>query len=111
MDGKDASEYKGPLHQTGLGIHRVLRCRLVKPMTETTMDDVRARLEKIYASGLPLFTKEGIGYAWEQIKREVGHGDKVFTQDISGETVEYDVITGKVKSMGEEDGIEVRYIW
>ena len=109
MEDND-SEYKGPLHQSGGGIHATLRCRLVNPKDETTLEEVKDRLDKVYESGAPFFTKERIRFAWEEIKREPGYAKKVFTKDINDELVECDVNTDKIRSMGEKDGVEVRYI-
>jgi hypothetical protein len=111
MEDRSNSENEEPLHNKGGGIRVSLRCRPLKPYGETSIEEVKARLDKVYESGIPLFTKERIRYAWEEIQREPGHGGKVFTKDIHGELVQYDVITGETRQLKGMDGIDVSYMW
>ena len=76
------------------------KCRPVNPTTETTKQ-LRQRLEKVYASGRPLFTKKNIRYTWAQTKRAVSHGGKVYSKDFSGNTIEHDVMFGRNVSIPE----------
>lgn len=79
-----------PLPSNLAQFRRMTPARMVNPTTETE-NDVRSHLVEAYMSGQPLFTKKNIRYAWEQTQRRPGHGGKVYSKDIKGNTVEYTV--------------------
>ncbi|CAI7620194.1 unnamed protein product [Penicillium bialowiezense] len=79
-----------PLPSNLAQFRRMTQGRMVNPTTETE-SDARSHLVEAYMSGQPLFTKKNIRYAWEQTQRRPGHGGKVYSKDIKGNTVEYTV--------------------
>jgi hypothetical protein len=106
------SGYNGPrqaFYDNLLGLPRRLE-EHEEDYGETTLEEVRARLDKTYKSGVPFFTKERIQFAWDQAKREPGYGKKVFTKDINDKLVEYDGLPGEVVSREMEGEEEVHFI-
>ncbi|CAG8076143.1 unnamed protein product [Penicillium salamii] len=94
MDEKDIMRSHGPpsLDQLTCTFHS--KCRPVNPTGETAKE-LRKRLEEVYMSGRPLFTKKNIRYAWAQTKRTPGNGGKLYSKDFSGNTIEHDVTIGR----------------
>ncbi|KAJ5496654.1 hypothetical protein N7463_008641 [Penicillium fimorum] len=86
-------------------------CRLAEPRETLTLEEAKAILDRLYESGVPFFTKELIQDMWDQTKRDPVQGDIIFTKDITGAIVEYDVETGKVRPWVLADDTELEYVW
>ncbi|CEJ58710.1 hypothetical protein PMG11_07358 [Penicillium brasilianum] len=75
-----------------------------------TTEEAQERIDKLYESGVPFFSKEMIRFAFEQCQRKPPRGEMLYTKDITGAMVEFESQTGDVKKENEEDGDEVEYI-
>lgn len=65
-----------------------------------SLDEAYRRIDELYHSGKPFFTKEAIRAAYEQFQTAKNHGDKIFVKDITGETIEYTLKTGDIQHWG-----------
>lgn len=64
-----------------------------------------AKLDELYAKGTPFFTRESILYIRDQIQNRVVKGDTVSVIALDGAQIDFDVDTGKVTSIyDDEDG-------
>lgn len=75
-----------------------------------TKDEALARIDQLYESGVPFFTKESIRAILEQFQRPPVHGDKVFVKDLLGATVECDIKTGDTQIFREWNDDEHEYL-
>ncbi|KGO77606.1 hypothetical protein PITC_074130 [Penicillium italicum] len=90
--------------------YRYTRCRLAEPSEMPTQEEAKAIIDRLYASGVPFFTKDLIQDIWDQIKREPARGDKILTKDITGAVVECEVETGKVHQWLLDDDTKLEYV-
>ncbi|KAJ5782415.1 hypothetical protein N7457_004189 [Penicillium paradoxum] len=84
---------------------RLVHCKGVPPLKEA-----EALIDRLYASGVPFFTKQTIQYAWDQIKREPARGEEIFLKHITGETAVCIAETGKVNEWGPDNNTMKKYI-
>lgn len=63
-----------------------------------TMDEALVRIDELYDSGKPFFTKESIRAVYEQFQDSTGHGDKIFVKDVAGAMIEYTLRTGETET-------------
>jgi hypothetical protein len=75
-----------------------------------TTEEAQERIDKLYDSGVPFFSKEMIRFAFEQCQRKPPRGEMLYTKDITGAMVQFESQTGDVRKEKEEDGVEVEYI-
>ncbi|KAJ5636040.1 uncharacterized protein N7484_009353 [Penicillium longicatenatum] len=78
--------------------------------TPKSEEEALARIDELYSSGAPWFSKETIRSALEQIQRQPAHGDKIFVKAIDGAMVEYDTKCGDIKTMREPDGPDTEWV-
>lgn len=72
-----------------------------------TMGEALARIDELYDSEKPFFTKESIRGVYEQFQGPTGPGDKIFVKDVAGATIEYTLRTGETFIWRlSSDGIE-----
>ena len=71
--------------------------------TPQSLKEAQDRIDELYASGVPFFTKENIRSAFEQMQRPHARGDKIFLKAVDGATIEFDMRTGDVKPRIEND--------
>ncbi|KAJ5606097.1 hypothetical protein N7510_008878 [Penicillium lagena] len=72
-----------------------------------TRAEALARIDELYNSGKPFFTKESIRAAYEQFQGSTGPGDKILVKDVAGATIEYTLRTGETFSWKlSHDGTE-----
>lgn len=75
-----------------------------------TMEEAQARIDKLYESGVPFFSKERIRLAFEQCQRKPSRGEMLYVKDITGALVEFECQTGDVKEELEKDGVRLEYL-
>ncbi|KAJ5121427.1 uncharacterized protein N7515_009388 [Penicillium bovifimosum] len=68
---------------------------LLEPRSPPTNDEAKARIQELYDSGVPFFTKDAIREIWEQMQRQLGQGDKVVVKDVTGAKLGCEVKLGK----------------
>ena len=90
--------------------YKLTHCHLVEPGEVPTLEEAKAIIDRLYASGVPFFTKEIIQDMWDQVKGDPVQGDKILTKDITGAVVECDVETGKVREWWMDD-LGLKFIW
>lgn len=90
--------------------YKLTHCYLVEPGEVPTLEEAKAIIDRLYASGVPFFTKEIIQDMWDHIKRDPVEGDKILSKDITGAVVECDVETGKVRQWWEDD-LALEFVW
>lgn len=74
------------------------------PDAPATEEEALARIDEVYNSGKPFFTKEAIRGIYEQLQRPPARGDKVLGKDITGEAVEFEIETGKIQRLRRQNG-------
>ncbi|KAJ5587449.1 uncharacterized protein N7459_003214 [Penicillium hispanicum] len=79
--------------------------------TPKSMEEAQARIDGLYASGVPFFTKANLRSALEQIQRSPARGEKIFLQAVDGATVEFDMRTGEVKPRIDENDQRTEYLF
>lgn len=60
-----------------------------------TMEEAITRIDELYDSGKPFFTKESIRSVYEQFQGPTEAGDKILVKDVAGATIEYTLRTGE----------------
>lgn len=75
-----------------------------------TMEEAQARIDLLYESGVPFFSKEMIRFAFEQCQRKPRRGEKLYVKDITGALVEFECQTGDVKKEVDKDGVRMEYL-
>lgn len=60
-----------------------------------TIGEAFARIDELYDSEKPFFTKESIRAVYEQFQGPTSPGDKIFVKDVAGATTEYTLRTGE----------------
>lgn len=60
-----------------------------------TVSQALDRIDEIYNSGKPFFTKDSIRAVYEQFQRSTKPGDKILVKDVAGTVIEYTLRTGK----------------
>jgi hypothetical protein len=75
-----------------------------------TMEETQARIDELYESGVPFFSKEVIRFVYEQCQRKPRRGEMIYVKDITGALVEFECQTGDVKGENEKDGVKFEYI-
>jgi hypothetical protein len=71
------------------------------------MGEALARIDELYNSGKPFFTKESIRAVYEQFQGSTGPGDKIYVKDVAGATIEYTLRTGETFTWRlRSDGME-----
>ncbi|KAJ5745905.1 hypothetical protein N7520_011087 [Penicillium odoratum] len=73
-------------------------------------EEALARIDELYNSNVPWFSKKTIRSALEQIQRRPARGDKIFVKAVDGTMVEYDIETGDVRDMRWADGPHTQWI-
>lgn len=58
------------------------------------LNEVIRRIDEIYSSGKPFFTKTSIRAVYEQFQGSKSPGDKIFVADVAGTIIEYTLRTG-----------------
>ncbi|KAF3027952.1 hypothetical protein E8E15_001452 [Penicillium rubens] len=86
------------------------RCRLAEPGEAPTLEEAVEIIDRLYESGVPLFTKALIQDIWDQIKQDPALGDKILTKDITGAVVECEVEKGKVRQW-QVDNTDIEYVY
>lgn len=80
------------------------------PRAPATKEKALARIDEVYNSGKPFFTKEAIREIYEQLQQPPVRGDKVLGKDIiTGEAVVFEIETGKIwrsRRMGSDVWVE-----
>lgn len=76
---------------------------LVEPRETPTMDEAKARIDELYESGVPFFSKSTIREIWDQFKAQPAAGDKIIFKDLTGATLECEVKLGKSQMMRSGD--------
>ncbi|KAJ5558339.1 hypothetical protein N7535_008552 [Penicillium sp. DV-2018c] len=89
---------------------------LVEPRSPPpTKDEAKARIQELYDSGAPIFTKESIREIWEQIQRKPVEGDKIIIRDITGAKLQSEVRVGSTTELdvrkGEGEWMKRTYIY
>lgn len=80
------------------------------PDEPKTMEEAQARIDQLYESGVPFFSKEMIRFAFEQCQRKPRRGEKLYVKDITGALVEFECQTGDVKKEVDKDGVRMEYL-
>ncbi|KAJ5898018.1 hypothetical protein N7504_008306 [Penicillium tannophilum] len=78
--------------------------------TPKSEEEALARIDELYNSGVPWFSKETIRSALEQIQRPPAHGDQIVVKAVDGAMVEYDIKSGDIKTMRHTDGVEEEWV-
>lgn len=78
--------------------------------TPKSMEEAQARIDELYASGVPFFSKENIRSALEQMQRPLAHGDKIYVKAVDRATVEFDMRIGEVKPRIDENNEKSEYL-
>lgn len=76
-----------------------------------TIDEAAARLDQLYESGVPFFTKEAIRTAFEQCQRvsESQEDTMIYLKDLTGAMVEFTTKTGEIKK-GDFEFVEYEFL-
>jgi hypothetical protein len=67
----------------------------VPPDAPQTREEAIARIDQLYDSGTPFFTKDGIRAIHQQLQQSPGRGDEVLVRDVAGTTLAYTLRTGE----------------
>lgn len=67
----------------------------VPPDAPLNTEEAIVRIDQLYDSGKPFFTKYGIRAIHGQLQRFPGRGDQVFVRDVAGATMVYTLTTGE----------------
>lgn len=83
----------------------------VPPDAPKTTDEAAARLDQLYESGVPFFTKEAIRAAFEQGQSLANSQEDtmIYMKDLTGAMVEFTTKTGEIMKR-EEEGIEYEFL-
>lgn len=76
-------------------IWAVCQGALVDARETETKEQAIARIDALYESGIPFFTKRAIRALSDQLKTQNTPGDKIITKDLIGARVEWRVKLGK----------------
>lgn len=60
-----------------------------------SLNEAIRRIDEIYNSGKPFFTKTSICAIYEQFQGSKSPGDKIFVRDVAGTMIEYTLRTGE----------------
>ncbi|OKP11082.1 hypothetical protein PENSUB_3491 [Penicillium subrubescens] len=60
-----------------------------------TISEAFDRIDEVYNSGKPFFTKDSIRAVYVQFQRSTNRGDKVLVKDVAGTLIEYTLRTGE----------------
>lgn len=80
------------------------------PDTPKTEEEALSRIDDLYASGVPFFSKDSIRSAWEQMQKPLVDGDKIYIKALDGAMIEYDLRIGHVNTMREADGPDTEWV-
>lgn len=81
----------------------------VAPDAPQNIEEAIARIDQLYNSGIPFFTKDELRAIHEQFQRSPGHGDEVLVRDVAGATIASTLKIGetfKHHSMESRDVLE-----
>lgn len=73
----------------------IIQGTLIDPRETETKEQVIARIDTLYESGIPFFTKRAIRALSDQLKTQNTLGDKIITKDLTGARIEWRVKLGK----------------
>jgi hypothetical protein len=73
------------------------------------MEEAQARIDQLYKSGVPFFSKEMIRFVYEQCQRKPSRGEMLYVKDITGALVEFECQTGDLKAEIDKDGVKMQY--
>ncbi|KAJ5376297.1 hypothetical protein N7509_013183 [Penicillium cosmopolitanum] len=62
---------------------------LIEPREKETKEQVIAKIDTLYESGVPFFTKNAIRALSNQLKTKTTPGDKIITKDLTGASIEW----------------------
>jgi hypothetical protein len=68
---------------------------LADPREKESKEEVIAKIDALYESGVPFFTKRAIRALSDQLKTKTTPGDKIVTEDLTGASIEWKVKIGK----------------
>ncbi|KAJ5761411.1 hypothetical protein N7533_003450 [Penicillium manginii] len=68
---------------------------LADPREKESKEQVIAKIDALYESGVPFFTKRAIRALSDQLKTKTTPGDKIVTEDLTGASIEWKVKIGK----------------
>lgn len=68
---------------------------LVDPREKETKEQVIAKIDALYESGVPFFTKRAIRALSDQLQTKTTPGDIIVTTDLTGAEIEWKVMIGK----------------
>lgn len=83
--------------------------KLLEPREDVTVEQAQARIDELYASGIPFFTKQAIQELWDQIQSKPTSGDKIVTKDLTGDSLEWKVKLGKSIELRSGEDRETRH--
>ncbi|KAJ5690103.1 hypothetical protein N7462_004495 [Penicillium macrosclerotiorum] len=99
------------VEDTGLGSYSYMCTRRWPEMPHDapqSIDEAVARIDQMYESGIPFFTKDAIRSAFEQCQQEPASGKKIYLPGLDGAIVEFDTWTGESRPGTSMDGDEVK---
>lgn len=76
-----------------------------------TTDEAVSRLDQLYESGVPFFTKEAIRAAFDQCQRlaKPQENTMIYMKDLTGAMIKFTTKTGEIDNF-EEDGVEYEHL-
>lgn len=69
----------------------------------STQDEAVAKIEDLYNTGKPLFTKDHLWFIHDQLTAPLEKGDKISVMGLDGATVNFEVNTGDIRDEPRED--------
>ena len=75
-------------------------------------EEAVARIDELYASGIPFFSKESIRAVLKQIQSLSALGDKILVKGVDGAMVEFEINVGGIHQTRslEDDDLEIELI-
>ncbi|KAJ5093315.1 hypothetical protein N7456_009176 [Penicillium angulare] len=83
--------------------------KLLEPREDVTVEQAQARIDELYASGIPFFTKQAIQELWDQIQSKPTSGDRIVTKDLTGASLEWKVKLGKSIELRSSEDRDARH--
>jgi hypothetical protein len=84
------------------------QANLIEPRETPTKEQANSRIDALYQSGIPFFTKHAIKEISDQLKTQVTAGDKIITKDLTGASLEWKVKIGESLWLGTTADPEAR---